>query len=31
MNKRKKVAWHKHLKAGKKKEAKQKAQGTTAR
>jgi hypothetical protein len=29
MNKRKKVAWHKHLKAARKAEAKKKAAGTT--
>jgi hypothetical protein len=28
MNKRKKVAWHKHLKAAKKAEQKRKAEGT---
>ena len=31
MNKRKKVAWHKHLKKAKKQEEKQKAAGTNSR
>jgi hypothetical protein len=31
MNKRKKVAWHKHLKLQKKKEAKRRAGGTAVR
>src|SRR5436305_1745963 len=31
MNKRKKVAWHKHLKSAKRKEARRRAEGTTAR
>jgi hypothetical protein len=31
MNKRKKVAWHKHLKAAKKKEAKRRAGGAAGR
>jgi hypothetical protein len=29
MNKRKKVAWHKHMKADKKKEAKRRAEAPT--
>ena len=29
MNKRKKVAWHKHLKAAKKRDEKRKAAGTS--
>jgi hypothetical protein len=31
MNKRKKVAWHKHLKAQKKKEEQRKAEASTTR